>query len=388
MSETCDVLVAGGGHAGLLAAIALSDLGQRVRVIEPMPEAAIRDAPADGRVLALLAGSITHLQELGLWNQLAPFGAAIRKVEVLDVGSAAKVAYREDDAPARIPFGQGFENRVLRRALLDLLLERAGRSVLVTNRVGAITRDARSITVRTESGEHLTARLLIGADGRGSKIRSLARIGLQRWTYGHSALGFIVRHTTDNGGAVLERMRKGGPLATLPLRADRTGITWVETAERARELAEGPAEGLLEELGEGLDHALGHMELDSPVGTWPLSGQHADRYVAPRLALVGDAAHGVHPIHAQGFNMGVADVAALVDLVRRNPHDPGSADVLRGYERLRRGPNTRAIWLTDGLARLFTNELVPVARARGVALNLLDRLTPLRRLAVRRGMRT
>lgn len=388
MSESSDVLVAGGGHAGLLAAIALTDLGQRVRVIEPMPEVAIREAPPDGRALALLAGSIVHLQELGLWRQLAPFGAAIRKVEVLDVGSAAKVAYREDDAPADIPFGQGFENRVLRRVLLDLLLERAGKSVLVTDRVGAIERDVHGITVRTESGARLTTCLLIGADGRGSKIRSLARIGLQRWTYGHTALGFIVRHATDNGGAVLERMRKGGPLATLPLRADRTGITWVETAERARALAEGPVEALLDELDEGLGHALGRMELDSPVGTWPLSGQHADRYVAPRLALVGDAAHGVHPIHAQGFNMGVADVAALVELVRRHPHDPGSADVLRGYERARRGPNTRAIWLTDGLARLFTNELVPVARARGAALNLLDRLTPLRRLAIRRGMRT
>jgi 2-octaprenyl-6-methoxyphenol hydroxylase len=388
MSGSCDIVVVGGGHAGLLAAIALVDCGQRVLVVEPMPEAAIRHAPPDGRALALLAGSIVHLQELNLWDELAPFGAAIRKVEVLDVGSAAKVAYREEDAPAKVPFGQGFENRVLRSTLLDLFLERAGKAALLTDRVSGIARDGHSITVRTEGGASLPARLLIGADGRGSRVRGLARIGLHRWTYGHTALGFIVRHDVDNGGAVLERMRKGGPLATLPLRADRTGITWVETALRAQALAEGPPAALLAELDEALDHALGRMELDGPVGAWPLSGQHADRYVAPRLALVGDAAHGVHPIHAQGFNMGVADVAALVELVRRHPADPGSADVLRGYQRLRRGPNTRSIWLTDGLARLFSNELVPVTRARGAALTLLDRLTPLRRLAVRRGMRS
>ncbi|WP_051328843.1 FAD-dependent monooxygenase [Geminicoccus roseus] len=386
MTSSCDIMVVGGGHAGLLTAIALHDCGLQVQVVDPMPAAAIRDAPADGRALALLAGSIAHLEKLGLWDELAPYGAPIRKVEVLDVGSAAKVGYREEDAPARGPFGQGFENRVLRRILLDQFLERAGKGGLVTDRVQAISRDGDRISVRTETGESLAARLLIGADGRGSKVRSLARIGLRRWTYGHTALGFIVRHTTDNGGAVLERMRRGGPLATLPLRSDRTGITWVETDERARQLAAGPSEALLAELAEALDDALGRMELDSPVGTWPLSGQHADRYVAPRLALVGDAAHGVHPIHAQGFNMGVADVASLVGLVRRHKGDPGSPDVLRAYERDRRGPNTRSIWLTDGLARLFSNELVPVAQARGAALTLLDRLTPLRRLAIRRGM--
>lgn len=388
MTLSSDIIVVGGGHAGLLTAIALADRGVGVRVVEPMPAQAIRNAPADGRVLALLAGSILHLQELDLWASLAPYGAAIRRVDVLDMGSAARVAYREEDAPQKIPFGQGFENRVLRRTLLDLFLERAGKDALVTDRVSAIAREPQSIIVHTEAGKTLSARLLVGADGRGSQVRKLARIGLRRWTYGHTALGFIVRHATDNGGAVLERMRKGGPLATLPLRADRTGITWVESPERARELAGGPREALLEELDAALDHALGEMELDSPVGTWPLSGQHADRYVAPRLALVGDAAHGVHPIHAQGFNMGVADVVALVGRIGRHRDDPGSPDVLRAYERTRRGPNTRAIWLTDGLARLFSNELVPLTRARGAALTLLDRFTPLRRFAVQRGMRS
>ncbi|HWL70959.1 MAG TPA: FAD-dependent monooxygenase [Geminicoccus sp.] len=388
MSGNDRVVVVGGGHAGLLMGLALAGHGIEVRVVEPMAPAAIRKAPPDGRTLALLAGSILQLEGLGLWGPLAPYGTPIRRVEVLDVGSAAKVDYREEDAPGPVPFGQGFENRVLRQVLLDLFLERAGRRHLVTDRVSAIERDATGITIRTEGGARLPAGLVIGADGRGSGLRKLAGIGLHRWSYGHSALGFIVRHPVDNGGAVLERMRKGGPLATLPLRADRTGITWVETPERAKALAEGEPGQLLAELDLALGHALGELELDSPVGVWPLSGQHADRYVAPRLALVGDAAHGVHPIHAQGFNMGIADVAALVQLIAARPDEPGSPDVLRAYERQRRGPNTRSIWLTHGLARLFTNELVPVTRARGAALTLLDRLRPLRRFAIQRGMRT
>ena len=388
MSTQNDVIVVGGGHAGLLTALALSGLGLTVRVVEPMPAEAIRAAPPDGRALALLAGSIDHLNALGVWKELAPFGAPIRRVEVLDVGSAAKVAYRETDSPKATPFGQGFENRILRRALLDLLLARAGHDVLVTDRIAGFERRATGIVIRTESGTELTGSLVIGADGRGSQLRSLARIGLKRWSYGHAALGLIVRHSVDNGGAVLERMRQGGPLATLPLRSDRTGITWVETTERATDLAQGPSGVLLAELSEALGGILGDMEVEGPIGTWPLSGQHADRYVAPRLALVGDAAHGVHPIHAQGFNMGVADVAALVGLIDRYRGDPGSPDVLKAYERMRRGPNTRSIWLTDGLARLFSNELVPVAHARGAALTLLDRITPLRRLAIQRGMRT
>lgn len=380
-----DVIIVGGGHSGLLAAIVLAGQGRSVAVIEPQPLASIQDARSNGRTLALLAGSAAELDKLGVWSSLAEVAAPIASVEVIDSSSGSHVTYGHEDAPKGRPFGYGFENHELRRLLLGLFLERVGPDALIHGRLAGFGRDLTSVTVTVEDGPALRGALLVGADGRGSLVRSLARIGVERWTYPQAALGFVVAHEQDNHGAVLERLRPGGPLATLPLGTHRTGITWVEPPEQAEELARGPSSVLLAALGEGLDDALGRMSLASPVGLWPLSGQHARRYVAPRLALVGDAAHGVHPIHAQGFNMGVADVAGLAAAIGNAP-DPGAAAILRAYERSRRSANTRTIWLTDGLARLFSNELVPLVNLRGAALDMLDRVSPLRRFAISRGM--
>ena len=385
MTATCDVAVIGAGPAGLLTAIAMLRLGRDVRVVDPAPADAIGSAPPNGRAVGLHAGSIGHLETLEVWDRLAPFGAPIHRLDVRDDGSNGKIVYREDDRPGGRPFGCGFENRVLRSALFETLVEQGSGSIILTDRLAEIRRQSDAILVRGESGQELLAKLVIGADGRGSRLRALARIPVQRWTYPNTALGFIVRHDIDQCGTVIEHLRKGGPLATLPLRGGRTGITWVEEPARAQELAAATPKILLEELDRILDGALGAMALDGPVGTWPLGGQHAERYVAPRLALLGDAAHGVHPIHAQGFNMGVADVATLATLIGTSG-DPGAADLLRRYERARRPANTRSIRLTDGLARVFSNDFVPLARARGAALTLLDRLTPLRRFAIQRGM--
>ena len=387
MIVRCDVAIVGGGAAGLLTAIAMLRQGLSVQLVDPLPAEAIRAAPADGRAVGLHGGSIDHLQKLGVWPRLEPFGSPIRRLEVHDDGSTGKIVYREGDRPGGQLFGSGFENRVLRGALLDVLLAQAGGGkVLVADRLAEIRRQAEAITIRCESGREFSARLVIGADGRASRLRALAKIALQRWSYPNTALAFIVRHSVDQCGTVIEHLRKGGPIATLPLRGDRTGITWVEEHQLAQELADAPATILLGELDRVVNGALGTTELDGPVGTWPLSGQHAQRYVAPRLALVGDAAHGVHPIHAQGFNMGVADVAMLADLAG-SADDPGAPDVLRRFERARRPANIRSIRLTDGLARVFSNDLMPLAKARGAALSLLDRITPLRRMAIREGMR-
>ena len=380
-----DVIIVGGGHSGLLAAIVLAGQGRSVAVIEPQPLASIQDTRSNGRTLALLAGSAAELDKLGVWPALAETAAPIASVEVIDSTSGSHVTYGHEDAPKGRPFGYGFENHELRRQLLDLFLDRVGPDALIHGRLAGFSRDLSGVTVTIEDGPTLRAGLLVGADGRGSLVRSLARIGIERWSYPQSALGFVVTHELDNHGAVLERLRPGGPLATLPLGPHTTGITWVEPPERAEALARGPTMELLDALAEGLDGALGRMSLASPVGTWPLSGQHARRYVAPRLALVGDAAHGVHPIHAQGFNMGVADVAGLAAAIGKAA-DPGTAEILKRYERTRRSANTRTIWLTDGLARLFSNELVPLVNLRGAALDMLDRVSPLRRFAISRGM--
>lgn len=384
-----DLLVAGGGHAGLWLGAAAARAGFSVAIIDPTAPAAARCAPADGRSLALLGGSRRVATTQEIWADLAAAGHPVHRVEVLEPTAGARVDY--DAAGLGIDlFAFGFESHRLRAALAQCLLAAAGESAWVEGQLVAWWRDGAGIGVELGDGRHLRGRLLIGADGRGSRVRALAGIAVSRTTYGQAALAFVVRHERPHGDTVRERLRAAGPLALLPVGPQRCGVTWVEPEAAARRLAAAPPGELLRRLEEETGGVLGTLALDSPVAAWPLGAQHARRYVAPRLALVGDAAHGVHPIHAQGFNMGVADIAALVDRLvaaRCAGQDIGAPDVLLGYERDRWWDNERRLRLTDGLNRLFSNDLLPARLVRGAVLRALDSIAPLKALAVREGMR-
>ncbi|MEK0083216.1 FAD-dependent monooxygenase [Benzoatithermus flavus] len=392
MSNTirCDVLVVGGGHAGLMLGAALAHMGFAVRLIERQPLAAIEAAPADGRSLALLAGSVRIAKELGVWPKIAAHTAEIERVEVVDVEGGGRVRY-DSRSHGKGPFGVGIEHGRLRKGLLGAFLAEAGHDAWLAGEVAELRREAGVIAARLTDGRTVAAPLVVGADGRGSRVRELARIGVDRWTYGQHALTFVLRHDRPHHGAVHEWLRRGGPLATLPLPGRRTGITWVEpSAEALRLLALEPGE-ILALFTERSGGVLGRVEIESGPSAYPLGAQHAHRYVAPRLALVGDAAHGVHPIHAQGFNMGVADIGALAEALqaaRARGLDLGSGETLLPYARRRRADNMQRLWLTDGLIRVFTNDLPPLKAARSLALGAIERVAPLKRLAVRHGMQT
>jgi 2-octaprenyl-6-methoxyphenol hydroxylase len=382
-----DILIVGGGHAGLLLGTGLARAGARVAVVEPQPRAAILDPPEDGRTLALLAGSVAILERLGALAMVEPLASPIWITRVSDAaGGEMRCDARRELGH---PFGLGIENRLLRRALLAAFDQAAGPGALLQGRVSSLRRSGASSMVELESGGAIEASLVVGADGRGSRLRGLAGIGLDHWTYPQSALAFVVQYGAAHGHGVFERLRVAGPIALLPLPGDRSGVTWVDRPARAVELqAAGPAV-LADALATETGGSLGTLGVHGPVGLWPLSAQHARRYVAPRLALVGDAAHGSHPIHAQGFNMGVGDVGALVDLVAEalaRGQDPGSADLLLRYERLRRPENRRRMLVTDALARLSSSEATPIATMRRLGFDALANVPGLRGLALRHGM--
>jgi 2-octaprenyl-6-methoxyphenol hydroxylase len=387
MAHEVDILIVGAGHAGLLLAGALGRAGFGVAIVEPVPLGAIAEASPDGRTLALMRSSRTAMERLGAWTSVEPVATPVLGAEVVDAASGGRVAYRRD-APDEPPFAYGVVNTELRRALLHWALAGCGARALLPGRVRALRRGRRAVEAVLEGGASVTAALVVGADGRGSTIRRLAGIALDQWTYPQTAVTFVVAHDAPHDGLVRERLRPQGPLALLPVGPRHSGVTWVEPhAEAQRILAMEPAERATR-LDREIRHALGTLAIVGPSRGWPLGAQHARRYVAPRVALVGDAAHGVHPIHAQGFNMGVADVAALVDALSGTGigrSDPGDAGVLLAYERRRRGANTRTIWLTDGLNRLFSNDLPGLRTLRGAGLRLLDRIAPLRALAVEMG---
>jgi 2-octaprenyl-6-methoxyphenol hydroxylase len=384
----CDVVVVGGGHAGLMLGAALARTRFSLKLIERQPSAAVENALPDGRSLALLAGSVRIARELGVWPAIAADAAPIERVEVVDVAGGGRVRY-DDAAHGEGPFGVGIEHGSLRRGLLRAFRAAAGAEAWLEGEVAELHRAGGAIEVRLADGRRVLAALVVGADGRGSKVRELARIGVDRWTYGQHALALVVRHRHRH--TVREWLRQGGPLATLPLPGERAGITWVEPSAEATRLASCSGEELATRLAEASGGVLAGCRIESGPVLYPLGAQHAWRYVAPRLALVGDAAHGVHPIHAQGFNMGVADIGALVAALcaaRARGLDPGSGEALLPYARRRRGDNTQRLWLTDGLVRVFATDLPPVRAARSLALGAIEAVGPLKRLAIRHGMQT
>lgn len=388
--ETVEALIVGGGHAGLLLGTALAHAGMSVRLIERQSRAAIADAPADGRTLALLAGSVGIVRRVGAWPRLAEVTEPIERVEVCDVDGGGQVHY-DSEGHGKGPFGVGVEQPALRAALLQSFLDHAGGSAFLQDEVASLRRERDASVVTLASGRALAAPIVVGADGRGSHMRELARIAVDRWSYDQRALTMVLRHDLPHRGMVREWLRRGGPLATLPLPGRRTGITWVERVADAAVLAAMAPSELVAAFATATGGALGRVEIESGPTFYPLGAQHARSYVAPRLALVGDAAHGVHPIHAQGFNMGVADVGALTAALvaaKARGLDLGSGEALLPYSRARRSDNTQRLWLTDGLVRLFTADLPPLRAARSLALDAIERVPPLKRLAVRHGMQT
>lgn len=386
--DSADIVIVGAGHAGLWLGGGLARAGLRVRIVDPDPPDAVDDS-SDGRTLALLGGSRKVAERMGLWPALAPIAQPVTRVEVRDAASGSSVLY----TPAQLgvgTFAWGVENRPLRRALASDFLAVAGAGAWVSGRVGGLRRRAGAVAIGLDDGRVLEAALAIGADGRSSRLRELLQIPVDRHGYGQAAIALVVAHDRPHGDTVRERLRPSGPLALLPLSGRRCGVTWVEAEADARRLARLPAAELLEVLDREIGGVLGRLELASPVAVWPLGAQHARRYVAPRVALVGDAAHGVHPIHAQGFNMGVADIGVLAELLAEahaRGRDPGDPALLLAYERARWWDNERRLRLTDGLNRLFSNDLAPARVLRGAMLRALDAFPPLKALAVREGMR-
>ncbi|MFL5246902.1 MAG: FAD-dependent monooxygenase, partial [Myxococcales bacterium] len=227
-----DVVIVGGGHAGLLLGIALSHGGIAVRLVERQARAAILAAPADGRSLALLAGSMAILRRVGAWPQLAPHAEPVERVEVVDVEGGGEVHY-DSERYGKGPFGAGVEHVSLRRALLEAFLTQAGDDAWQQGEVASQRRVGDIMEVTFADGSRCRAPLVVGADGRASRVRELAGITVDRWAYDQHALTMVVRHQHPHRGTVREWMRRGGPLAILPLRGRRTGVTWVERKQES-----------------------------------------------------------------------------------------------------------------------------------------------------------
>ena len=382
------VVIVGGGHVGLLLALALERLGLPPTIVDAQPVAATLGARFDGRALALMYGSKRVFEALGLWTPFARIAQPVRAVVLADRSTGAGVVYQAAEIVDH-PFGYGIETRALRRVLLELVRQRPGIEMVAPARLSGLERAHDRIVATLDDGRRLEGALIVGADGRASTVRTGAGLDGSSRAYDQTALTFALRHELPHDERVREFLRPAGPLALLPIGPNLSSVTWIEAASVARHLLAGPADALAAVLREQIGDVLGAFQITGEPAAHPLSVHHARRFVAPRIALVGDAAHGIHPIHAQGFNLAVRDVAALAEVLveaARAGRDGGDAETLMRYDRLRRGDARVVAGMTDGLNSLFSNDLAPAKLLRRAGLIALDRVAPLKHLAMRRGM--
>jgi 2-octaprenyl-6-methoxyphenol hydroxylase len=394
-----DVVIAGAGMVGATLAVALGSAGLRVAVVDRMTVEQMADQRFDGRTSAIAFGSQRAMLQLGLWPLVADDACPIKTIRVSDGPSPLFLQFdprdlqRDPRQPAE-PFGYIVENRFLRRAMHQRLLAMPNVARLLPDSIVETQCDAGSAIVQLSSGQTLRASLLVVAEGRQSSLREKLGIGLHRFDYKQTAIVCSVRHELPHGNAAQERFLPAGPFAMLPMTDDadghhRSSIVWTEQQAVAPLMLKLDDEAFGVEINRRFGDYLGKV---TPVGgrwAFPLALQLAERYAAPRAVLVGDAAHGIHPIAGQGLNLGLRDAAALAEILvdaARLGLDIGAADILSSYARWRRFDILTMATVTDGLNRLFASDAPPIRLLRDAGLGLVNRATPLKRVFMRHAM--
>lgn len=393
--DRVDVLVSGGGVAGLAAAAAFGSAGFSVICVDPTPPVTDRDAAgADLRTTAFLQPSVPVLQAAGLWDRLEPHAAPLQIMRIVDAGGpVAEPRIVKDFDAADIsdqPFGWNLPNWLLRRDMVARLAELPNvtfRPGIGTARVMTRTSEA---LVTLSDGSRVAARLLIAADGRDSPVRRALGIGARTLRYGQKALAFAVTHPIPHGNVSTEIHRSGGPFTLVPL-PDRDGkpcsaIVWMERGPEVARLAALPVADFEAAMNERSCHILGPLTLASPLTVWPIIAQLADRMAGERTALIAEAAHVMPPIGAQGLNMSLADLRALLDLAQAAPDDLGSAAMLDAYHRQRHRDVQARVLGVDLLNRASMMGAQGLRDLRAGALDALYSVAPLRRTLMRAGL--
>ncbi|MGA2042022.1 MAG: FAD-dependent monooxygenase [Roseiarcus sp.] len=382
--QVFDFVIAGGGMAGLALAAALNQaLGSAARTLVVDPGRGAREGR--DRASAIAAGSRRMLERIGAWEAIAPLAQPILQMTIADGGA------RDAVRPAQMRFEGTKEAPLAHMAMNDDVVAALHARC---DRLGVVFRDGaiagfapgrHSHRVEIVGAEPVRARLLVAADGARSPLRAAAEIPTVGWRYGQSAIVATIAHERDHGGRAEQHFLPAGPFAILPLPGRRSSIVWNEAHEEAETLVALPAEAFRRELEFRFMHRLGAIETVSPPRAFPLGFRIARRFVGARLALIGDAAHVVHPLAGQGLNLALRDAAALAEAVAepmRLGLDPGTPAALAQYERARRFDVAASGLGMDAMNRLFSNDVASLRALRDFGLRLVDRAPALKRLLI------
>ncbi len=384
-SGQTDIAIVGGGLVGLSLALAMDLAGVRTVLVDRSPLSIWHDAAFDGRASAITASSRAMLEALGAWSHIAHHAQPMVDIVVTDsrLGEKARPTLLHFDTDAKDGEAAAFmmENRVLGERLAALVGESSTIRVVAPASAAVREHDGGHAIVDVDTGEEIRAGLVVAADGRGSKLREAAGIETVGWSYSQHGIVTTVEHEHAHGGVAEEHFLPAGPFAILPLTGNRASLVWTERDAVTKDIMALDDEGFEAELSRRFGTHLGDVQPVGPRWSYPLAMQLSKSYIAPRLALVGDAAHAVHPIAGLGLNLGLRDAAALTEVcvdAMRLGLDIGSTAVLERYEAWRRPDNVSVALATDGLNRLFSNDNPALRAVRDLGLGVVDRLPPLK----------
>ncbi len=390
MKRDSEIIIVGGGLNGPALALALADGGFSVTIIDALPARSRDQKGFDGRGYALALASQHLLAAIGVWPDVAENSQPINEVKITDgragEGPSGWMLHFDSRELTEGPMGYMVEDRYLSRALQGAvqkhpLITQINNETVVDQQVGPA-----SVTVTTASGKTLTGSILIGSDGRASGTAKRAGIRRVGHDYGQTALVCAIEHDLPHHGIAHQFFMPPGPLAILPLPGNRSSIVWSETTKEAARINALPEDEYLDILRPRFGSFLGQIRLAGTRFTYPLNLTLAEHFIAPRLALIGDAAHGVHPIAGQGLNLGLRDVGALAEVLilgRRRGEDIGAPDVLERYQRWRQFDTTVMALATDAFNKLFSNDNSLLRLGRDMGLGMVNAMPSVRKRFIR-----
>lgn len=390
MEHDSDLLIVGGGLNGPALALAAARAGLTSTIIDALPEPVRKNAAFDGRAYALALASVRLLRNLRVWDHVAENAQPMLEIKVSDgragYGPSPFFLHFDHAEIEEGPMGHMLEDRFLRRALIKAVKDVPEIIQISGDTVTAQEIDAAGVSATLASGKSVTGRLLIGADGRVSATAMRAGIKRTGWEYGQTALVAAIKHDLPHNGIAHQFFMPPGPLAILPLPGNVSSIVWSETDETASRFAALSDDDFMEVLRPRFGDFLGRIALRGKRFTYPLSLTIANSFIADRLALIGDAAHGMHPIAGQGLNAGLRDVAALAQVIEdatRRGEDFAALDVLTRYQQWRRFDTATLAMATDLTNRLFSNDNPLLRAARDFGMGAVRHLPGLRRSFIR-----